>query len=394
MKDASGISRTTTLIFAVGAGVAVANIYYLQPILAVIASDLHATPRTVGFVASALQVGYAIGILAFVPLGDLVQRRGLIVGLFSVAAVCLACAAAAPNITLLALAICAVGITTTAPQILQPFAADLALPNERGRVVGTIQVGLIIGTVFARAVSGLLGAYSGWRTVFVFAAVLTAISAIVLVRVIPLRDSPVRMRYRHLIASMPGLVFAHPALRVSMAIGFIVFAVFTGLWTILAFHIRNLGYGSDVVGYVGLISIVGVLTAGRIGSLGDRRGTLVTGTIGWLVSTFAFVLFALFGNTLVGLTIGMAVFALGVQTTQISNQVRIFGISDEARSRLNTIFIFSTYAGGAYGSFAFAWVFQEAGWTGVSLLCLAHMIPMGFVLLWFRSVQRTAAAVG
>ena len=108
MKAADGISRTTTLIFAVAAGVAVANIYYLQPILAVIASDLHATPRTVGFVASALQVGYAIGILAFVPLGDLVQRRGLIVGLFSVAAVCLACASAAANITLLALAICAV----------------------------------------------------------------------------------------------------------------------------------------------------------------------------------------------------------------------------------------------------------------------------------------------
>lgn len=386
-----GISRPTTVIFAVAAGVAVANIYYLQPILAVIASALHATPRTVGFVATALQAGYAIGILAFVPLGDLVQRRGLIVGLFGVAAVCLACAAAASNITLLALAICAVGIATTAPQILQPFAADLALPNERGRVVGIIQVGLIIGTVFARAVSGLLGAYAGWRSVFIFAAILTGISALVLVRVIPLHDSPVRMRYRHLIGSMPGLVLAHPALRVSMAIGFIIFAVFTGLWTILAFHIRNLGYGSDVVGYVGLISIVGVLTAGRIGSLGDRRGTLVTGTIGWLVSTFSFVLFALFGNTLVGLTASMAVFALGVQATQISNQVRIFGISDEARSRLNTIFIFATYAGGAYGSFIFAWVFQEAGWLGVSLLCLAHMIPLGFVLLWFRSVQRAAA---
>lgn len=387
----TGISRTTTILFAVAAGAAVANIYYLQPVLAVIATDLQATPRTVGFVSMALQVGYALGILAFVPLGDIVQRRGLIVGLFAVAAVCLAGAAAAANVTLLALAICAVGIVTTAPQILQPFAADLALPNERGRVVGTIQVGLIIGTVFARAVSGVLGAYAGWRAVFVFAAVVSALAAIVLVRVIPLRDSPVRMRYRHLIASMPGLIRAHAALRVSMAIGFIVFAVFTGLWTILAFHVRDLGYGSDVVGYVGLISIVGVLTAGWVGSLGDRRGTLVTGTIGWLVSTLAFAVFAFFGNTLIGLTIGMAIFALGVQATQISNQVRIFGISDEARSRLNTIVIFSTYAGGAYGSFVFAWVFQEAGWLGVALTCLAHMIPMGLVLLWFRSVQLKAA---
>jgi predicted MFS family arabinose efflux permease len=386
----AGISRTTTVIFAVAAGVAVANIYYLQPILAVIAADLHATPRTVGFVSMALQVGYAIGILVFVPLGDLVQRRGLIVGLFGIAAVCLGCAAAAANITLLAAAICAVGIATTAPQILQPFAADLALPSERGRVVGTIQVGLILGTVFARAVSGLLGAYAGWRAVFAFAAAFSACSALVLVRVIPLRDSPVRMRYRHLIASMPGLVRAHPTLRVSMAMGFIVFAMFTGIWTILAFHVRDLGYGSDVVGYVGLISIVGVLTAGRIGSLSDRRGTLVTGTIGWLVSTLSFVLFALIGNTLAGLTVGMAVFALGVQATQISNQVRIFGISDEARSRLNTIFVFSTYAGGAYGSFVCAWVFQEAGWLGVCITCFAHMILMGGVLLWFRSLQSPA----
>jgi predicted MFS family arabinose efflux permease len=384
----SGISRATTLIFAVAAGAAVANIYYLQPILAVIAADLHATPRTVGLVSMALQVGYALGILAFVPLGDIIQRRGLIVGLFGVAAVCLACAAAAANITLLALAICALGIATTAPQILQPFAADLALPSERGRVVGTVQIGLIVGTVFARAVSGILGALAGWRAVFAFAAVVSALSAIVLVRVIPLRDSPLRMRYRHLIASMPGLVVAHPLLRVSMAMGFIVFAMFTGLWTILAFHVRDLGYGSDIVGFVGLISIVGVVTAGRIGSLADRSSTLVTGTIGWLVTTLSFVMFAVFGNSLAGLTVAMAVFALGVQATQISNQIRIFGISDDSRSRLNTIFTFSTYAGGAYGSFVCAWVFQEAGWLGVCFTFLAHMVPMGLVLLWFRSLQR------
>jgi predicted MFS family arabinose efflux permease len=384
---ATGISRTTTVIFAVAGGVAVANIYYLQPILAIIAADLHATPRTVGLVSMALQVGYALGILAFVPLGDLVQRRGLIVGLFGVAAVCLACAAAAANVTLLAVAICAVGIATTAPQILQPFAADLALPSERGHVVGTVQIGLIGGTVFARAVSGLLGAYAGWRAVFVFAAAFSALSAIALARVIPLRDSPLRLRYHHLIASLPGLVRAHPSLRVSMAMGFIVFAMFTGVWTILAFHVRDLGYGSDVVGYVGLISIVGMLTAGHIGRLSDRRGTLLTGAIGWLVSVLAFVAFALIGNTLAGLTVGMAIFALGVQTTQISNQVRIFGISDDARSRLNTIFVFATYAGGAYGSFVCAWVFQEAGWLGVCYTCLAHMVVMGFVLLWFRSMQ-------
>ena len=185
-----------------------ANIYYLQPILAVIATSLHATPREVGYVSMALQVGYALGILAFVPLGDIVERRGLIVRLFAVTAVCLACAAAAPNLVLLALALCAVGITTTAPQILQPFAADLALPSERGRVLGTLQTGLIAGTVFARAVSGLLGAYVDWRAVFAFAAVLSAASTVVLLRVIPLHDRPIHLRYRDLFASMPAFIVA------------------------------------------------------------------------------------------------------------------------------------------------------------------------------------------
>ncbi len=386
----TGISRTTTLIFAIAGGAAVANVYYLQPVLAVIAADLHATPRAVGFVSMALQVGYALGILAFVPLGDIVQRRGLIVALFGVAAVCLACAAAAGNVTLLALAICAVGVATTAPQILQPFAADLALPSERGAVVGTIQVGLIMGTVFARAVSGLLGAFAGWRAVFAIAAAISALSTVVLARVIPLRDPPVRLRYHHLIGSLPGLIRAHPLLRISMALGFIGFAMFSGVWTVLAFHVRDLGYGSDVVGYVGLLSIVGVLTAGRIGSLSDSRGTLTTGTIGWCFSALAFLTFAVIGNTLAGLALGMALFALGIQATQISNQARIFAISDEARSRLNTIFTFSTYAGGAYGSFVCAWVFQEAGWLGVCYTALAHMAVMGAILLWFRRIVRKA----
>ena len=384
---AVGISRTTTVVFAVAAGVAVANIYYLQPILAVIAGDLHASPRTVGLVSMALQIGYALGILAFVPLGDIVQRRGLIVGLFAVTAVCLACAAAAPNVALLALAVCAVGVATTAPQILQPFAADLALPSERGRVVGTVQIGLIVGTVGARAVSGLLGAYVGWRSVFAVAAVVSALSTVVLARVIPLRASSLRLRYRELFASLPGFVRAYPLLRVSMALGFLSFAMFAGIWTVLAFHVRDLGYGSEVVGYIGLVSIAGAFTAGAVGRLSDRRGTLATGTIGWLVSTLSFAVMAVAGNTLAGLTAGMILFALGVQATQISNQARIFGISDDARSRLNTILVFCTYSGGAYGSFVCAWVFQEAGWLGVCVTCLAHMVAMGTVLLRFRYVQ-------
>jgi predicted MFS family arabinose efflux permease len=372
------------------AGVAVANIYYLQPILAVIAADLHATSREVGYISMALQIGYALGIMAFVPLGDIVERRGLIVKLFAVTAVFLACAAFAPNIVLLALALCAVGIATTAPQILQPFAADLALPSERGRVLGILQTGLISGTVFARAISGLLGAFVSWRAVFGFAAVLSALSTVVLLRVIPLHDRPIHLRYRDLFASMPAFIVALPALRASMAIGFVSFTVFTGIWTVLAFHVRELGYASDFVGYLGLVSIVGVLFAGRIGALTDRLGTVVTGGVGWLLTVLAFVVYIAVGQNLTGVACGMILLALGTQATQISNQARIFAISDDARSRLNTIYMFTMYAGGAYGSFVSAWVYQESGWIGMCVMCLAHLVVMGGVLVWLRGVVRRA----
>jgi predicted MFS family arabinose efflux permease len=374
-------------VFAITAGVAVANIYYLQPILAVIAADLHATTREVGYISMALQVGYAIGIMAFVPLGDIVERRGLIVKLFALVAVCLAGAAFAPNVVLLAVALCAVGIATTAPQILQPFAADLALPTERGRVLGIMQTGLIGGTVCARAISGLLGAFVSWRAVFGFAAVLSALSTVILLRVIPLHDRPIHLRYRDLFASMPAFIVALAPLRASMALGFVSFTVFTGVWTVLAFHVRELGYASDFVGYLGLISIIGVLFASRIGVLTDRLGTVFTGGIGWVLTTLAFGVYIAVGTHYAGVACGMVLLALGTQATQISNQARIFAISDDARSRLNTIYMFTMYAGGAYGSFVSAWVYQEAGWLGMCYLCLGHLAIMGAVLLWFRNVS-------
>jgi predicted MFS family arabinose efflux permease len=362
----------------------------LQPILAVIAASFHVTPRSVGVVAIALQVGYALGILAFVPLGDIVERRPLIVGLFGVTALCLAGAALAPSVPLLALALCTVGIATTAPQILQPFAADLALPNQRGGVVGIIQTGLICGTVFARAVAGLLGAFVGWQSVFAFAAVISGLSTVVLWRVIPLRAPTITLRYRDLFTSMPAFVVALPVLRASMMLGFISFATFTGMWTVLAFHLRDIGFGAEYVGYLGLVSILGVFFAGRIGGLTSTWGSVATGTVGWGLTLAAYLVFLVNGGTLAGMGAGMICFALGTQATQISNQARIFAISDDARSRLNTIYMFTMYAGGAYGSFVCAWMYQEAGWPAVLYVSLAHVVLMGVVLVWLRRVLANA----
>jgi predicted MFS family arabinose efflux permease len=388
----AGISRTTAIIFAVAAGIAQANVNALQPILAVIGADLHAGPRTIGLVSMAMQVGFALGIVAFVPLGDIVQRRWLIVALFGATAVSLGTAAIVPNVTLLALVLCIDGITTMAPQILQPFAVDLALPTERGRVLGIIQTGTIVGALLGRVASGLIAAHAGWRAVFVCGAVVTALSMLVLIPAIPLRAAPARLRYRDLFASMPAFVRDYPMLRGTIAMGFLMYAVMMGLWTVLAFHVRDLGYGSDVVGYIGLVSICGALIAARVGRLADVYGTLATGSAGWLIATLAFVVFLFAGGTLAGLTVGMGVFLIGAQTAQMSNLARIFAISDDGRSRLQTLYMLLQFAGGAYGSVVCAWVFPASGWTGVCLVCLVHLALIGALLAWLRVHALRAAA--
>ena len=381
---ASGIGRATTVVFAVAGGVAQANVNYLPSVIALIGADLLAGPRTVGLVSVAMQIGFALGTLAFVPLGDIVERRGLIVGLFAATAVALWCASCAANVPQLALAICAVGVATAAPQILQPFAVDLALPNERGYVLGIIQSGMIVGALSGRAAGGVIGEHAGWRPVFAFAAIVTAVATVTLVRAIPLRAVRIRLRYRDLLASMPAFVRSYPELRASMALGFVMYAVVMGFWTVLAFHVRDLGYGSDVVGYIGLVSIASAITASYVGRLTDRWGTLAIGTISLSVVTFSTLLLMGFGNTVTGLIVGMMIFAIGAQAMQISNLSRIFAISDDARSRLTTIYMFAQYLGGAYGSFASAWAFQEGGWTAACAVSLANFAFMAAVLLRLR----------
>jgi predicted MFS family arabinose efflux permease len=281
-----------------------------------------------------------------------------------------------------------------APQILQPFAVDLALPTERGAVLGILQTGMVIGALLGRVLSGLIAAYAGWRAVFVCAAAVTGLSTLVLIPVIPLAPAQARLRYRDLFASLPGFVRAYPVLRGTIAMGFLMYAVMMGLWTVFAFHVRDLGYGSDVVGYIGLVSIFGALIAARVGRLADIYGTLTTGSIGWFVASLAFLVFLFAGGSLTGVTVGMGMFLIGAQTTQLSNLARIFAISDDARSRLNTLYMLLQYVGGAYGSLVCTWVFPANGWTGVCLVCLAHLALIGLLLAWLRvrSVRAAPAA--
>ncbi len=378
---------------AAAGGVAVANVYYVQPVLELMATDLHVSARSMGTIAMMMQVGYALGILAFVPLGDIVQRRTLIVGMFALVTAFLFGVAFAPTFGLLALAILLVGITTTAPQVLLPLAADLAAPAERGRVLGTVQTGLIVGTLAARAIGGIIGAHFGWRSVFVFAGCVAALATVVLARILPLRPPTVALRYADVVRSLPGFVARYPALRISMGLGFISFSTFAGLWTVLAFHARELGYGADVVGYIGLVSVIGAVFASRAGAAADRRGTLFIGTIAWLLTLAAFAAYGLLGATIWGVLAASALLALGTQWTQIANQTRIFALDDSARSRINTIYMFNNFAGGACGSLLAAATYDAGGWIAFCVTSFVEVALMAVFLLWYRGARDARAPV-
>lgn len=392
MADRAGaVSGRGVLLLAAAAGVAVANIYYLQPLLQLIADDFHASARSVGLVAVMMQLGYALGILAFVPLGDIVQPRRLLTVMFGAVTVMLACGALAPGVGALAAATLAIGICTTSAQILMPFAADAAPPAQRGRVIGTIQTGLLVGMLVARVGGGVLGAHFGWRSVFWCAAGSCALAALVLARVMPLRPARAALGYGGLLASIAALVGRHPVLRASMGLGAMAFAIFGGLWTVLAFQLHALGYGADVVGYLGALSLGSVLGAASFGALADRRGTFFTGAVAWLLLLIACAAYALLGHTLWGLAAASALLPVGVSLTQISNQARIFALDDSARSRINTAYMFTIFSGGALGALGATIAWQHAGWSAVCALLLAFTAAMAPLLLWYARFERKSA---
>lgn len=368
------IERRTLRAMAVGCGLSVANNYYAQPLLAEMGRYFDVDDRRMGLVAMLAQVGYAAGMLLFVPLGDQLERRGFILAMIVAATVALLGVAVAPNFAWLAVASLAVGVTTIAPQLLVPFAAHLAAPAERGRVVGTVMSGLLIGILAARTASGFVGGWLGWRTVYLIAAVVMVALAWALRRLLP-RSQPEHsgVSYLGLLRSIGGLLRDEPVLRQSCLFGAMSFGAFSAFWTTLAFHLASprFGYSSGVVGLFGLVGIVGALAAPMAGRFADRRSPRWTIGAGLICVLIAYAVLDLTGSTLVGLVLGVILLDLGVQAAHISNQARIYAIRPEARSRMNTAYMVAYFIGGAIGSYGGAWGWSRSGWGGVCLVGLA-----------------------
>jgi predicted MFS family arabinose efflux permease len=372
VTELSGTSRPVitpglVFLFAVAAGAAVGNLYWAQPLLDFIADDLDTS--TAGWLVTATQLGYATGIMLIVPLGDVLDRRRLIPVMMLCAAVALAACAVAPNIGLLLAAITILGVTTVSGQILTPLAGDLAGDRERGRVVGAVGSGILTGILASRTISGLVAGAAGWRAVYAGAAVLTVLVAALLYWAIPALPAKTSLPYPRLIASVVTGAAQHAVVRWTMLISAIQFAIFTLFWTALTFLLSGppFGYGVEVIGLFGLAGLTGAVAAQRAGRLHDRGWSVRATGVAWLAMLASFLLAAVAGHSVALILIVILLLDVAAQTTIVLNQARIFEVSREARSRLNTAFVTGNFIGGAIGSAAATVLWAAGGWVAVSL---------------------------
>ncbi|MDJ0556022.1 MAG: MFS transporter [Microcoleaceae cyanobacterium MO_207.B10] len=383
----------TLLIMAVVGGATVANLYYNQPLLALIAESFHAPTQQVGLVPMMTQIGYALGLLLFVPLGDIIERRRLIVTMLMATALALLTAAISPNISWLIVASLLIGMTTIIPQLIVPFAAFLVEPGKRGKAVGTVMSGLFIGIVLARMTSGFVGANFGWRAIYFFASGLMILIAVISIFVLPKAKPSVTLSYPKLILSLGEVIREQLLLRQVALIGAMSFAAYSIFWSTMAFFLKAppLNYSSQVAGMFGLVGIVGAIAAVVAGRMADRKNPRLISMLGVVISTSSFLVFSLARYELWGLILGVMLLDLGVQTTQISNQAQIYSLPAKIHSRLNTVYMGSYFVGGAMGSYFgnYAWSsWQWNGVCGIALFVLVSALSILYFTIFSKKPQQ------
>ena len=370
------LNNFLVLSMATAAGITVANLYYIQPLLGEIARSFQVSQVSIGFVAMLTQIGYALGMLLILPLADIREKRKLIIIMLICSTCSLLLMFFSFNIFIACFAAFAIGFTSIVPQILVPLAAQLAEPRERGKIIGTVMSGLLIGILLSRTLSGLLAGYFGWRLVYLIAAVMMMMLVVSLRKILPMSLPTSHLNYTELFKSMTKLIKTQPILREASINGAMVFGAFSIFWTSLVFLLESSHFnlGVEAAGLFGLVGITGALAAPIVGRLADKKSPKFTIGIGMLSIILAYTSFFIFGFKLWGLIIGVILLDLGVQSCQISNQARIHALDGEVRNRLNTVYMVSYFAGGALGSFLSSICYSNMGWSGVCVLGLSTQI--------------------
>jgi predicted MFS family arabinose efflux permease len=394
------MKRGLLWFMALAVGTLVANIYYIQPLLADIARAFDLSPSKAGSVATLMQLGTTSCMLLIVPLGDIRERRSLIASLVLVLSLALAGVSLAPNFLCLTLAAFAVGASGSVVHLLLPFAASLAPPAERGKVVGTVIGALLMGILLARTASGFFGALFGWRAVFAGAAVLMVILAILLVLFLPKSPPENHLSYPELFRSMATMIRDYPTLRESSFYGATFFGAFAAFWTSLVFLLEQppYHYGSTAAGLFGLVGAAGAAFAPLIGRMTDTFGSRKSVGVSFVMAFAAFLVLGFGGHHLVALIVGVLLMDLGVQSGHVANQAWIYSLAPTMRSRLNSVYMTCYFIGGSLGSFLGALGWQLFGWWGVCGFALAGLTCGALAYAWNyprgHAARRSAARHG
>jgi predicted MFS family arabinose efflux permease len=383
-QSETAIPAPLMLLLATGAGLAAATLYYSQPMLGLLGETFQSPPGAIGLVPTLTQLGYALGILLLAPLGDRFDRRRIILGKAVALSAALLVAASAPSLGLLLAASLAIGLAATLAQDIVPAAATLAPDAQRGKMVGTVMTGLLMGILLSRVVSGFVAEHQGWRTMFVAAALSIALLGVAVWHRLPCFAPTTQLNYGALLGSLATLWTRHSALRRAAVAQGLLSLGFSAFWSTLAvmLHAAPFHLGSSAAGAFGLAGAAGALAAPLAGRLADRRGPELVTRLGAALVTGAFVAMALGPGQLWLIAVGAVVFDLGAQAALIAHQAIVYSIEPAARSRLNAVLFVGMFIGMASGAFLGSLVLGQFGWQGVCAMAALAGLAALAVRLW------------
>ncbi|MFT5713716.1 MAG: putative MFS family arabinose efflux permease [Flavobacterium sp.] len=366
------LSKKNVLFMAAATGLIVANLYYCQPLIILIAKEFNIPNADAGTITYLTQAGYAIGLFLMVPLGDKIERKSQIMYTTFASVIALIIAATAQSYFVLEIASLLIGITSIVPQLILPLAASLSAPEERGKVVGTIMSGLLVGILLSRTLSGFIGDTLGWRAMFWIASGLCLVLFFIIKKQFPYNKPVFNGSYKQLIGSLFTLIKEQPLLREATLINVFSFAQFGAFWTtmVLLLSEEPFNFTSTTIGLFGIIGASGALAAPLVGKLSDKGSSRIAVGYGLMLIAFSFMIFYFSGASVIGIVFGIIFIDIGMQGVHISNQTRVYSILPDARNRMNTVFMSFSFLGTAAGSAFGLFLWRFGGWHAVTLGCL------------------------
>lgn len=374
-EQSQSLSRFILLLMTTAIGATAANLYYSQPILPLIADEFNLTHSQLGSIPALTQFGYAFALLFISPLGDSIARRRLIGILSCLLVISCGFAVVAPNLPTLLIAVFLIGVSANITQQLIPFAASLVSPENKGATLGTLMMGLTIGILLSRTLSGFVGEHFGWRSVFIMSALFAAIFGALLHTFLPTNKPQTNLRYWPLIKSTLSLFVQHKSLQVFTLSGALWFASFNALWATLAIYVSDapFNYNAQEAGLFGVIALAGVIGAKASGQWVNTLGSKKLVLIALALGAAGFAITGLFSGSLASLIVGIILIDFAIFSAQVANQVRVFSIDPAAQSRINGIYMLGYYIGGAIGSVAGVQAFDLYQWPGVVVVSIVFI---------------------